>query len=73
VYLHIPAQQPRFAALRAIGVGRPAPADVTRVLAPVSDAAPSGFRAAGSCAVGAVHAGRYRTVPYRWYVRAPLT
>jgi hypothetical protein len=69
VYLRIPAQQPRFFALREIAVGRPAPADVTRVLAPAGRAPPPGFRAAGSCRVGTVAGGRYRTVPYRWYVR----
>ena len=69
VYLHIPAQQPRFFALRQVGVGRPAPADVTGVLAPAADAPPPGFRPAGSCGVGAVADGRYRAVPYRWYVR----
>ena len=69
VYLHIPPQEPRFFALRAIGVGRPAPAEVTRVLAPASDAAPSGFATAGSCRVGTVENGRYRAVPYRLYVR----
>jgi hypothetical protein len=68
-FLHIPAQSPRFFALRAIDVGRPAPADVTRVLAPATDAAPPGFVAAGSCQVGAVVDGSYRTVPYRWLVR----
>ena len=69
VYLHIPPQAPRFFALRAIDVGRPAPADVTRVLAPVTDAAPPGFSAAGSCRVGTVADGRSRTLPYRWFVR----
>ena len=68
-YLHIPPQAPRFFALRAIDVGRPAPADVTRVLAPVTDAAPPGFSAAGSCRVGTVADGRSRTLPYRWFVR----
>ncbi len=70
VYLHIAAQEPRFAALRDIAVGRPAPAEVTRVLAPASAAAPPGFRAAGSCRVGTVAGGRYRALPYRWYVRS---
>jgi hypothetical protein len=69
VYLHIAPQQPRFFALRDIAVGRPAPAEVTRILAPAADAAPSGFTPAGSCRVGAVEDGRYRTVPYRWYER----
>ena len=69
-YLHIPSQAPRFFALRAIAVGRPAPADVTRVLAPAADAAPPGFAAAGSCRVGTVSQGRYRTLPYRWFVRS---
>ena len=69
VYLHIPAQQPRFFALREIAVGRPAPAGVTRVLAPTSDAPPPGFRPAGSCRAGTVANGRYRAVPYRWYAR----
>ena len=69
IFLHIPAQAPRFFALRAIDVGRPAPADVTRVLAPATDAAPPGFVAAGSCQVGTVVDGSYRTLPYRWYVR----
>jgi hypothetical protein len=69
VYLHIAAQEPRFAALRDISVGRPAPAEVTRVLAPASDAVPPGFREASSCQVGAVAAGRYRALAYRWYVR----
>ncbi len=68
-FLHIPAQAPRFFALRAIDVGRPAPANVTRVLAPATDAAPPGFVAAGSCQVGTVVDGRYRTLPYRWLVR----
>ena len=69
IYLHIPAQAPRFFALRAIDIGRPAPADVTRVLEPATDTTPPGFAAAGSCRVGTVADGRYRTVPYRWFVR----
>jgi hypothetical protein len=69
VYLHIVPQQPRFSALRGIGVGRPAPAEVTRILAPAADAPPSGFHPAGTCRVGAVADGRYRALAYRWYVR----
>ncbi|HEX2376630.1 MAG TPA: hypothetical protein VHI30_03645, partial [Gaiellales bacterium] len=67
--LHIGPQQPRFSAPRAIGVGRPAPAEVTRILAPAADAPPSGFHRAGTCRVGAVTDGRYRALAYRWYVR----
>ncbi len=69
VYLHIAPQQPRFFVLRDIAVGRTAPAEVTRVLAPASDAAPPGFAAGGSCRVGGVTSGRYHTLPYRWYER----
>jgi hypothetical protein len=70
VFLQIPSQEPRFFALRAIAVGRPAPAEVTRVLAPATVAAPSGFATAGSCRVGTVEGGRYRAVPYRLFVRS---
>ena len=69
VYLHIPAQAPRFDALRAIAAGGAAPPEVTRVLAPAGDPAPSGFRDAGACRVTTYAAGIGHVEPYRWYER----
>ena len=69
IYLHIPAQAPRFDQLRAVAGGGAPPPQVSRILAPAGGPAPPGFRADASCRVATYGPGTTRTVPYRWYVR----
>jgi hypothetical protein len=69
IYLHIPAQAPRFDALRTVARGGAPPPGVTRILAPAGGPAPPGFRADASCRVATSGSGTTRIEPYRWYVR----